>query len=197
MFQISITGCIISGQTRARKRLSQEIHRTDINLMKVKIFTTGGTIDKVYFDSKSEYSVGQPQITTIFEQAMVQVSFDVEELFQKDSLDVSDEDRALIRDKVIAEPCKHIIITHGTDTMVETAKEMESVHDKVVVLVGSLSPARFKGTDAEFNVGFALGALQALPPGIYVTMNGRIFRPNEVRKNRDANRFEALDQDPT
>lgn len=178
---------------RAHKPSFPEFLRTDIGPMQIQIFTTGGTIDKVYFDSQSEYAVGQPQITTIMEQAMVQVSFAVEELFQKDSLDVSDEDRQLILDKVVHSSCNHILITHGTDTMVDTAKVLQAVDDKVVVLVGSLSPARFKGTDAEFNIGFALGALQALPPGIYVTMNGRIFRPNEVKKNRDANRFEPLD----
>ncbi len=174
-------------------RLSAAFHRIEYGQMKTKIFTTGGTIDKIYFDAQSEFSVGRPQITTILEQAMVQLPFEVEELFQKDSLDVSEEDRALLLKKVSEDPCDHIIITHGTDTMVETAQVLEAVTDKVVVLVGSLSPARFKGSDAEFNIGFALGALQALSPGIYITMNGRIFRPDEVRKNRAENRFEALD----
>ena len=160
--------------------------------MKVKIFTTGGTIDKVYFDVMSQYSVGQPQIDEILKQVNVSVTFDIEVLFMKDSLDVTDEDRAVIADRVAKEECRHILITHGTDTMVETALALGDMTDKTVVLVGSLSPARFKGSDAEFNIGFAMGAVQALPPGVYITMNSRIFNPEEVKKSRDANRFEPL-----
>ncbi len=161
--------------------------------IKIKIFSTGGTIDKLYFDAKSEYAVGQPQITTILEQSHVHTPFDVEQLFQKDILDTTDIERAIIVEKTRNDPCSHILITHGTDTMVETARALESISDKVIVLVGALSPARFKGTDAEFNIGFALGALHALSPGVYIAMNGRIFPSDNVRKNRAERRFEPLD----
>ena len=82
------------------------------------------------------------------------------------------------------------MITHGTDTMIDTAHALADLKDKVIVLVGSLSPSRFKGSDAEFNIGFALAAVQLLPPGVYIAMNGMVFRHDEVHKNRAANRFE-------
>ncbi len=161
--------------------------------MKIKIITTGGTIDKVYFDARSEYAVGQQQITSILEQSNVHAPVEVEQLFQKDSLDVTEEDRTLVVEKTRNDPCSHILITHGTDTMVETARALECIPHKIIVLAGSLSPARFKGTDAEFNIGFALGALQALSPGVYIAMNGRIFPSDNVRKNGEERRFEELD----
>jgi L-asparaginase len=159
----------------------------------IKIFTTGGTIDKVYFDAKSEYAVGAPQISTILSGSLFQPDYEVEELLQKDSLEITEEDREMIRSRVESEELPQILITHGTDTMVETARALSGIPGKVIVLVGSLSPARFKGSDAEFNIGFAMGALQSLPFGVYIAMNGRIFLPEDVRKNRAANRFENLD----
>jgi len=160
--------------------------------MDVKIFTTGGTIDKVYFDAKSTYEVGDPQIVDILREANVTIDWELETLFRKDSLDLTDEDRAIIVEKVRQESCPRILITHGTDTMIETAKALQGIPGKTIVLVGSLSPARFKSSDAEFNIGFALAAAQTLPPGVYIAMNGRIFLPDRVRKNREANRFEPI-----
>lgn len=157
----------------------------------IKIFTTGGTIDKVYFDAKSIFSIGTPQTRMILESAMFQPEFEVEELFKKDSLDITEEDRALIRQRVSEDPAKKILITHGTDTMVETARVLEGIPGKVIVLAGSLNPARFKGSDAEFNIGFAMGTLQSHTAGVYIAMNGRVFLPSDVRKNRDENRFET------
>lgn len=160
--------------------------------MFIKIFTTGGTIDKVYFDAKSNYTVGDPLIGGILEHAAVNFDFEIEKIMAKDSLDMNEEDRRLIVDRIAADPCEHIVVTHGTDTMIQTARALESVEGKTIVLVGSLSPARFKGTDAEFNIGFAVAAVQMLPHGSYVTMQGCSFRPREVRKNVEANRFEAI-----
>lgn len=164
--------------------------------MDIQIFTAGGTIDKVYFDAKSEYAVGDPQIADILETAAVGFSYTCEVLTQKDSLDITDSDRANIAERIAASDSERIILTHGTDTMVETAKVIEArlgpSPTKTVVLVGSLSPARFKSSDAEFNIGFATAAVQTLPPGVHVTMNGRAFSPQAVRKNRDENRFEKL-----
>ncbi len=160
--------------------------------MQVKIFTTGGTIDKEYFDAKSAYAVGDPQISHILQNASVSVPYAIERLFTKDSLELTDEDRAVIAARVADETTSHILITHGTDTMVDTARALEGVPGKVVVLVGSLSPARFKNSDAEFNIGFAFAVVQAMPPGIYIAMNGRIFASGTVRKNRAANCFEPL-----
>ena len=105
--------------------------------------------------------------------------------------DIDDAERRVILEHVRAAASDRILITHGTDTMVQTARALSDVGDKTVVLVGSLSPARFKATDAEFNIGFAFAAVQTLPPGIYLAMNGRVFDPWSVEKNRDRNRFEA------
>lgn len=157
----------------------------------VLILTTGGTIDKVYFDGDSRYQVGTPQIAEILKTVNIELTYRVETLFRKDSVDLTPEDRAIINRRVQEANSQRIVITHGTDTMVTTAKELTAVHDKTIVLVGSLTPARFKSTDAEFNIGFALAAVQTLPAGVYITMNGCIFNPWHVRKNTKRNRFEA------
>ncbi|HEV2124594.1 MAG TPA: asparaginase domain-containing protein, partial [Chloroflexota bacterium] len=119
--------------------------------MHVKIFTTGGTIDKVYFDAKSAYAVGEPLITEILREANVTVAYEIETLFRKDSLDLTDPDRALIARRVGEDESRHVLITHGTDTMVETARVLQDVEAKTIVLAGSLAPARFRNSDAVFN----------------------------------------------
>ena len=156
----------------------------------IHILTTGGTIDKVYFDAKSDYEIGDPQIADILSSVNVQIDYQVHTLFRKDSLDLTDEDRREIVSFVSAMTADRILITHGTDTMVQTANELKQVPEKTIVLVGSLSPARMKASDAEVNAGFALAAVQALPAGVYIAMNGRIFNADHVRKNREMNRFE-------
>ena len=158
--------------------------------MDIQIFTTGGTIDKVYFDARSVFQVGEPQVVEILKGANVTVEYAVETLFRKDSLDLTDADRAVIADRVRETPCRHVLITHGTDTMIQTAQVLQDIPEKTIVLVGSLSPARFKRSAAEFNIGFALAAVQALPAGVYIAMNGCLFDPEKVRKNREMNQFE-------
>lgn len=156
------------------------------------IFTTGGTFDKIYFDAKSEFSIGDTQVNPILEEGNVTIDYHVEELLRKDSLEINDDDRQLICDKVAASESRHIIITHGTDTMADTAKMLSSanVGDKTIVLVGAMQPARLRYTDAPFNLGFALAAVQILSPDIYITMNGRVFHHSNVAKNRAESRFE-------
>lgn len=158
--------------------------------MQLRIFTTGGTIDKVYFDAKSEYEVGEPVVGRILHDAGASFEFKVTELLKKDSLDLDDADRAAIRGAVEADPAERVLITHGTDTMPETGRTLMGIPGKTIVLTGSLSPARFQSSDAVFNIGCAIGAVQSLPHGVYVVMNGRVFAADKVRKNRDANRFE-------
>ena len=161
--------------------------------MKIAIITTGGTIDKIYFDAKSDYHVGDPQIKVILDKVGATFEYSVSEVFQKDSLDITDEDRLLIANRILQTDASSLIVTHGTDTMVETANVLkEHVSGKTIVLVGSLTPARFRETDAEFNIGVAVGAVQALPEGVYIAMNGQIFNHDSVRKNRAENRFEEL-----
>ena len=154
------------------------------------IVTTGGTIDKVYFDDKSDFQVGEPQIGRILEELGVAFRFRVIPIIRKDSLHIDDADRELLRATIAAQPARHVLITHGTDTMVETAKALASLGDRTIVLTGALNPARFRGSDAEFNIGTAVGAVQSLPPGCYIAMNGRIWDPLKVRENVAANRFE-------
>jgi L-asparaginase len=165
--------------------------------MDLHVFTTGGTIDKVYFDAKSDYEVGEPQIAQILrEEANVTIDYEVTTLLRKDSLDMTEADRELVAEHVKRTESRHIVITHGTDTMVQTGRVLKGVAEsKTIVLVGSLNPARFKDTDAVFNIGFAVAAAQTLPPGVYVAMNGQIFDPEDVRKNREANQFERVESE--
>lgn len=156
------------------------------------VVTTGGTIDKIYFDDKSDFQIGDPQIGRILEELGVAFRFNVIPILRKDSLHITDADRALLRSTIAAQDAAHVLVTHGTDSMVETARVLADIHGKTIVLTGALNPARFRGSDAEFNIGTAVGAVQSLPPGVYIAMNGRIWDPARVRKNVEANRFEAM-----
>jgi L-asparaginase len=160
-------------------------------ISKLLIITTGGTIDKIYFDDKSDYQVGEPQISQILHAMHVAFEFEVSALMRKDSLHISDDDRKLIRAAIADSDASHVLITHGTDTMVETAVELQGLAGKTIVLTGALNPARFRDSDAIFNIGCAVGAVQALPPGVYIAMNGKVWDPEHVRKNRSQNRFES------
>lgn len=158
--------------------------------MKIHFISTGGTIDKVYFDAKSEYEIGSPQVLEVLKEAGVAFEYEIEQALAKDSLELTDADRELIRERVAASLCDRIVITHGTDTMADTARVLRDVPGKTIVLTGAMQPARFRSTDATFNIGMAIGAVSALPPGVYLAMNGLIFDPDRVRKNRDKHRFE-------
>jgi len=159
--------------------------------MFIQFITTGGTIDKIYFDAMSRFEVGESQVEHILRDGLVRFDYEVLSLFRKDSLDMSDEDRSEIRDFIERDHGERYAITYGTDTMVETAAALEGLTGKVVVLTGALSPARFRTTDAVFNIGMAVAAVQVARPGVYIAMSGQIFHGNEVRKNRDRNRFES------
>jgi L-asparaginase len=159
-------------------------------LSRLLVITTGGTIDKIYFDDKSDYQIGEPQIGQILQAMNVAFEFEVRSLMRMDSLHMKDKERKLIRDVVSASDARHVLITHGTDSMVETAAELQKIAGKTIVLTGSLNPARFRDSDAIFNIGCAVGAVQALSPGVYIAMNGKVWDPAHVRKNRRENRFE-------
>lgn len=161
-------------------------------ISRLLIITTGGTIDKIYFDDMSDYQVGEPQISLILKAMNVGFRFDVIPLLRKDSLHLDDKDRRLVRDTIAGNDCQHVLITHGTDTMVETARALAEIKNKTMVLTGALKPARFRDSDAVFNIGCAVGSVQCLPAGVYISMNGRIWDPATVRKNRSANRFEQF-----
>ena len=159
---------------------------------KLLIITTGGTIDKIYFDDMSDYQIGDPQIGQILEHMQVGFDFEVKAVMRKDSLHFSDDDRHAIHAAITASDATHVLITHGTDTMVKTALMLTDIADKTMVLTGALNPARFRDSDAVFNIGCAVDAVQSLPPGAWITMNGCIWDQKKVRKNRDKNRFEAI-----
>ena len=161
--------------------------------MSIVILTTGGTFDKVYFDANSEYSIGEPCISSILDEGNVTSDYRVQSILKKDSLDINQKERELIKKSVLGCEEERIIITHGTDTMVETAKFLEDIDNKTIVLTGSMQPARFRKTDAIFNSGFAFAAAQSLENGVYIVMNGKIFNSNNVRKNIDLGRFESKD----
>ncbi|MFH2091109.1 MAG: asparaginase domain-containing protein [Pseudomonadota bacterium] len=158
--------------------------------MKISFYTVGGTIDKVYFDAKSVYEIGESCIEIMLKNARVNFEYQICSLFKKDSLDMTDTDRAIILKAVQQEHNDKIIITHGTDTMVETALALKTASDKTIVLTGAMEPARFETSDAVFNLGSAVAAVQSLPKGVYISMNGRIFMPDNVQKNRDLKMFE-------
>ena len=160
--------------------------------MRLEIFTTGGTIDKVYFDSKSTFEIGEPQIVEVLREANLTVDYQVTALMRKDSLNLTDEDRVIIRQAVQNSRAAHIVITHGTDTMIDTARALTGIADKTIVLTGAMQPARFRLTDAVFNIASAMMATQILPAGVYIAMNGRIFDPHNSRKNVELNRFEEI-----
>ena len=160
--------------------------------MKIQIFSVGGTIDKEYFDQKSRYEVGEPKIAEILQEANVSVGYRIESLMKKDSLEMDAADRRQIVERVRQATAEKVLITHGTDTMAATALELRAVAGKTIVLTGAMTPARFKASDAPLNIGFALAAVQILPAGVYLAINGRIFDPAHVRKNREKNRFEEI-----
>jgi L-asparaginase len=160
--------------------------------MKITIFTTGGSLDKGYSTEASNFVVLDPQIETVLREANISFSYDLEPLFARDSLDITTEDRQLIRERVQKDPTELVLITHGTDTMAETGRFLSSIKGKTIVLTGAMQPASFKNTDAHFNIGFALAALQLLPHGVYIAINGRILDPHLVQKNSKLNRFEPI-----
>ncbi|MDB6069042.1 MAG: asparaginase [Verrucomicrobiales bacterium] len=156
--------------------------------------TCGGTIDKIYFDAKGEYAVGPPQVAGLLEEANVAFCYEIVPVVRKDSLEMTAEDREAIRAVIAGQDCQRVVVTHGTDTMIQTALALkgEGMEGRTIVLTGSMQPARFRVSDAEFNLGAAAMAAQVLPPGVYVAMNGRVFDPERSRKNVAANRFEDL-----
>ena len=159
----------------------------------ILVLTTGGTIDKNYFDALSEYQVVDSGIPALLKEARVALPFRIEEVCRKDSLELTDEDRADIARRVAEAPETRIVITHGTDTMTETAKALAAIPGKSVVLTGALSPARFAETDAPFNLGMAFATAQVAPPGVYIAMSGQVFDGLRVRKDRAGGRFVAVE----
>lgn len=154
----------------------------------------GGTIDKVYFDAKSDYQIGEPAVYKMLEEMPIFFDYEVTSVLKKDSLEMNDTDRQNIAKAVMQSNNELIVITHGTDTMPETAQALSGIKGKTIVLTGAMAPAIFRDTDALFNVGCAIAAVQSLQPGVYIAMNGEIFDGLNVRKDVENSRFVALTQ---
>ena len=160
--------------------------------MQIEIITTGGTIDKVYFDAKSSFEIGEPQIGEVLKDANLTIDYLITPLLRKDSLDLSSADRELIKTAVSESSADKIVITHGTDTMIKTAEYLQGISGQAIVLTGSMQPARFRFTDAIYNIASAITAVQLLPEGVWIAMNGKVFDPATSRKNVAMNRFENI-----
>jgi L-asparaginase len=155
----------------------------------ITVLTTGGTIDKQYFDALSQYQITDTMVSRLLEVARVKLPFEIVEVLRKDSLELDDQDRARLVDAARAARYNRIVITHGTDTMTTSATALAAVPGKTIVLVGALTPARFAESDAAFNLGMAFAAAQIAPPGVYITMNGTVFPADRVVKDRERGAF--------
>jgi L-asparaginase len=160
---------------------------------KIRILITGGTIDKEYDPLTGELSFPKSHLSKMLNQVRCKAKYVLEEVMLIDSLQMRSEDREEILKKCIDCLENRIIITHGTDTMVETARVLgKNVKGKTVVLVGAMIPYALGISDALFNLGCAFSAVQALQQGVYITMNGKIFTWDNVRKNKESGQFEKL-----
>lgn len=155
----------------------------------ILVLTTGGTIDKSYFDALSSYKVGDPQVRRLLDIARVRFPYKIREIARKDSLELDNADREAICRAVAEATTTRIVVTHGTDTMTKTAKALGDVGGKTVVFVGAMAPALFAETDAQFNLGMAFATAQVAPPGVYITMSGQVFPADRVVKDRDRGMF--------
>ncbi|MWV47690.1 L-asparaginase [Rathayibacter sp. VKM Ac-2803] len=155
---------------------------------RILLLTTGGTIDKEY-SLAGELEIGEPTAPRLLEPVLSTLEFRVERVLAKDSLDLDDADRALLRERVLGAEEDRIVITHGTDTMTASAEAIGTVRDRVVVLTGAMQPARMRDSDAAFNLGAAVAAVQLLPPGVYIAMSGRVLPAGSVVKDRAAGVF--------
>ncbi len=160
--------------------------------MTIKLLITGGTIDKQYNELNGELTFAQSAVEDMLAQGRVKLDILLETVMLKDSLDMDDNDRQQILESCLACDEPQIVITHGTDTMVETSQVLATkIKDKTIVLLGAMVPYQFKNSDALFNLGCAIAAVQTLENGVYITMNGKIFNYDEVIKNKDLGEFQA------
>ncbi len=161
---------------------------------KIKIFVTGGTFDKEYNDRDGQLFFKETHLREILELGRSRADVDIETLMMIDSLEMTEEDREKIAQSCLEASEDNIVITHGTDTMVETAKVIaRKMTDKTIVLTGAMVPYVFRSSDGLFNLGAALAFSQTLPPGVYIAMNGKYFNWDNARKNKEIGEFEERD----
>jgi len=162
--------------------------------MTIKVLITGGTIDKQYNELNGELIFTQSSVEDMLAQGGAKLDISVETVMLKDSLDMDDNDRQKILTSCLACEESQIVISHGTDTMVETSQVLAAgIKDKTIVLLGAMVPYQFKNSDALFNLGCAMATVQTLVNGVYITMNGKIFNYDEVIKNRELGEFKHRD----
>ena len=161
--------------------------------MKILFIQTGGTIDKEYPKLTKGYAfeIGEPAIKRILGRVSPAFDHEIVPLLQKDSLDITDEDRKKILEVCRNSKTSRIVITHGTDTMIETAKVLSEIDEKTIVITGAMRPEKFSDSDASFNVGVAIAGVQMLPHGVYVAMNGQIHKLDEVKRDQKSGQFIA------
>lgn len=160
---------------------------------KIKIIVTGGTFDKEYNELNGQLYFKETHIYEILEKGRARLDLDILPLMLLDSLQMDDIHRKEILENCIKTSSNKILITHGTDTMVETAQYLAKKKiDKTIVLTGAMIPYRFGSSDGIFNLGSSLAFVQTLPSGVYVSMNGKVFNWNNVRKNKEVGEFETL-----
>ncbi len=162
----------------------------------ILVLTTGGTIDKQYFDDLSKYQIADSTVARLLEVARVKLPIEIIEVARKDSLDLDDADRERLVAAARAATTDRIVVTHGTDTMTTSAAALAQVSGKTIVLLGALAPARFAESDAPFNLGMAFAAAQLAPPGVYITMNGTVFPAAQVVKDRLQGAFVSVETRP-
>lgn len=163
--------------------------------MAIKIFVTGGTFDKEYNEINGELFFKDTHLQELLKLGRSSVEVSITTLMMIDSLDMKMEDRKLIADNCIKSNENKIIITHGTDTMVETARVLaEKIQNKTIVLTGALIPYKFGSSDGLFNLGSALSFAQILTAGVYIAMNGRHFNWDNCRKNKNTGIFEVIEE---
>jgi len=161
--------------------------------MKIKLFVTGGTIDKVYNKLNGDLEFNESHVEDMLIRGRVKSDISIEKILFKDSLDFTNDDRELVTAKCSQCSVDKIIITHGTDTMCETAQEIsQKVTNKTVVLFGSMTPYSVSNSDALLNLGFAIAAVQMKGHGVYIAMNGKIFDHDNVKKNKELGVFEEI-----
>ena len=165
--------------------------------MGVRFFVTGGTFDKEYNELNGELFFQQTHLPEMLKLGRSRVASEITTLMMIDSLNMTDDQRELIARACVEAAETQIVVTHGTDTMVETGRVLaQKIKNKTVVLTGAMVPWKFGSSDGLFNLGSALAFAQVLPPGVYLSMNGRWFAWDNVRKNKAKGEFETLRPEP-
>jgi L-asparaginase len=161
--------------------------------MPIRIFVTGGTFDKEYNELDGKLFFKDTHLPEMLKLGRCEVDVEIRTLMMIDSLEMNDADRRIILEQCLQSKEEKIIVTHGTDTMEETARILgKGVQGKTIVLTGAMVPYKFGSSDGLFNLGSALAFVQTLPPGVYIAMNGKYFLWNNVRKNRKTGEFEEI-----